>query len=124
MKILVLIILFFTSALYTNAEGTAFPVKLIVDKEVIVSTVDSGADTYDIFESALYNSEDAVLEFLSCKKISLIRIFDKKGQLEFQLPVMSTSVKLSKSLFGQGEYMLGFIVDGMEDVHLTHVNFL
>jgi hypothetical protein len=124
MKILVLFILFFTSALYTNAEGTAFPVKLIVDKEVIVSTVDSGADTYDIFESALYNSEDAVLEFLSCKKISLIRIFDKKGQLEFQLPVMSTSVKLSKSLFGQGEYMLGFIVDGMEDVHLTHVNFL
>jgi len=120
----VLFILFFTSALYTNAEGTAFPVKLIVDKEVIVSTVDSGADTYDIFESALYNSEDAVLEFLSCKKISLIRIFDKKGQLEFQLPVMSTSVKLSKSLFGQGEYMLGFIVDGMEDVHLTHVNFL
>lgn len=124
MKILAFVILFCTSSLYSNAEGTPLPIKLIVDKEVVVSTVDSGADTYDIFESAHYNSDDAVLEFVSCKVISLIRIFDDKGQLEFQLPVMSTNVKLSKSLFGQGEYMLGFIVDGVEEVHLTHVNFL
>ena len=103
---------------------SSVPIKLIVDEEVIVSTVDSNVSTLDIFESISYDKQEEALKFSSCEQISLIRIYNDKGQLEFALPVNSNKVILNKNLFGQGKYMLGFIIKGMEDVHLTHVNFL
>ncbi len=109
---------------YTNVVSAETPIKLIVDKEVIVSSVDSNVSPLDIFESVKYNREDAALEFTSCEKITKIRIYNEIGLLEFELPVNSYRVILNKSIFGQGKYMLGFIIKDIEDVHLTHVNFL
>ena len=41
--------------------------------------------------------------------------------MEFQLPVMSNNVQINKNLFGQGQYKLGFILEGQSEIHFTDV---
>ena len=124
MKLVITILLLLTSYASAFKAAEVAPIKLIVNQEVIVSTVDSEVPFMDIFDSVNYNTETTALEFTSCYEISIIRIYNETGQLDFELQIKSKIIILNKSLFGKGKYMLGFEIKDVEYVHLTHVNFL
>lgn len=85
----------------------------------------SSTDAYvgNILDRADYDSVAENVKFNSCKQISVIRIFNSEGLLEFQLPISSRQVIMNKSLFSEGSYTLGFVLEGEDKVHLANVTF-
>lgn len=76
----------------------------------------------DLFLTAEYDEIRNYFEFSVGKNISFIQIFDQDGKLQFQLPILSSSVKISKKLFHTaGKYRLGFMIDGVENVQFSYV---
>lgn len=75
----------------------------------------------EFFQSSYYNNESENLNFFTAKKISVVKIFNRNGDMEFQLPVMSNNVQINKNLFASGRYKLGFLLEGESNVHFAHV---
>jgi len=75
----------------------------------------------EIFTSTNFDTASETLDFTTTKDIAVIQIYNEKGELTFQLPVMSNNVQINKNLFGQGVHKMGFVIDGENDVHLTTV---
>jgi len=122
--LIVLFLSIFSLSAFAGGGDDKISHRILVEPEVIITSIDSDVFSADIFNSVHYDTKETNLEFSTCEKVSVIRIFNEVGMLEFQLPVMSKNITLSKNLFGQGKYILGFIIEGQQDVHLTHVNFL
>jgi len=74
-----------------------------------------------IFKTASYDAESENLSFTTTEDIAVIQVFNKDGELEFQLPVMSNKVKINKNLFDKGSSQLGFILEGESQLHTTHI---
>ena len=106
---------------FTSAFATTNPTNpeniIISTDEVLVVTIGD----LEIFASAEFNAETENLSFTTNDDISVIQIFNEKGEMEFQLPVMSDNVKINKNLFGQGTFQLGFILQGQSQLHTTLV---
>lgn len=118
-----LAVLIFTFNMISTPAELSVKCKLISSEVVDVFLIKSEDSDEGIFQEANYNTDYEQLEFTTSQTITTIRIFDSNGLLEFQMPVMSRRVLLSKSIFGTGEYVLGFLMEGTEDIHLTQVNF-
>lgn len=116
MKSLITIILTLTVSL-TSAIASTTPEKIISSELVEVYTTDNS----EIFESAAFDAVKENLTFMTTTDISMIRIYSEEGTLEFQLPVMSQDVKINKNLFGEGKYMLGFMLQGQSKEVFTKV---
>ncbi len=116
MKNLITIIAALTLTVST-AFATTTPKNLISTESVVVVSIGQ----LHFFTSAEFNAETENLSFTTSDEITMIQIFNAEGQLEFQLPVMSDNVKINKNLFGQGEYKLGFILEGETQLHTTQV---
>jgi len=78
-------------------------------------------DNLEVLESADYNADNETLDFTTKSDISMIQIFDLDGTMVFQLPVMSNYVQINKNLFDKGSHKLGFIMQGTNQIHFTHV---
>jgi hypothetical protein len=105
--------------LSTAAINPIVNATLISNASVEVSIDDALSD---LFITAEYDDVQSYFEFSVQKNISFIQIFDNDGQLHFQLPVLSNNVKISKNLFrASGEYKLGFMIDGIENVQFSTV---
>ncbi len=101
----------------STAFASTTPMKIISNAEVEVVMVNE----LDIFTSAEFDTDSDNFEFKTIDEISHIQIFDKDGNLEFQLPVSSKDVKINKNLFSQGTSKVGFIMTGQSDVHFTEI---
>lgn len=116
MKLLVTLI----TALFLNltliAEGIT-PEVLISNEDVEVIAIAG----LDFFQSSTYNTESENLTFSTTTSISVVKIYNLDGDLEFQLPVMSNHVQINKNLFGAGRYKLGFLLEGQNKIHFAHV---
>ncbi len=99
---------------------TTPPAKLIATAAIEIAAVN--VEGHELFESASYNVEEENIEFTTVENVDMIQIFNAEGNLEFQLPVMSNQVSISKALFSQGESQLGFIMSGKAEVFMTSVN--
>ena len=75
----------------------------------------------EIFQTAKYTAETNSLDFVVADEIKYIQIFTASGKLKYQLPVMSNKLRISKKLFIQGEYRLGFIMMGNKSIEFTGV---
>ncbi len=72
----------------------------------------------------LYMESEDHLEFDTEQIIDMVQIFDSKGNLEFQLPVLSDQVRIGKSLFEKGEYTLGFLLSNQDSLKFAKVKVL
>ena len=117
MKNLITIIAAFTLTV-SSVFATTTPEMLISTDNVTVVAVGQ----LDFFTSAEFNADTENLSFKTTENISVIQIFNAEGQMEFQLPVMSDNVKINKNLFGEGEFKLGFVLEGQSQLHTTHVS--
>lgn len=102
---------------FSTAFATTTPEVIISSDNVEVVSV----ETLDFFSDAGFDAESENLAFTTTTDISVVQIFNNSGELEFQLPVMSNIVQINKNLFGEGEYKLGFILEGQSQVHFTQV---
>jgi len=106
----------------TVASATNYPAENItfLEDESMELIVD--ANTSELFITATYNNSQSRLEFTSVSDIKFIQIFSSDNELQYQLPVLSNKVKISKSLFpGSGDYKLGFMIEGEEAIQFTSV---
>ncbi len=122
MKNLLLSILFLSvvslqSFASNNPEAS---IKIIENNTAEVSL--SNADQMKLFTLAQFDQTENRLEFETKDEIKYVQIFDNDMNLQFQLMINSKKVKLSKSLFGEGSFKLGFILDGKAEVEFTNVN--
>jgi len=115
--------LLFTIALFTATTITSFagtnPEKDVTIFESETVTLSTDAADLQFFKTATYENENFVFE--TKDEISFIQIFNEKGTLEFQLPVMSNKVTIGKSIMDSGNYKLGFMTDGSSQIHFTEV---
>jgi len=65
------------------------------------------------------NSDNLVFDMES--EVSFVQIFDDSNELIFQLPVMSSKLSIGTSLFETGQYKLGFMLNGNDDIIFTEV---
>ena len=119
MKNLILVLtVFLSTTVSTFASGPKENITLIKVASVEVS-IDN--DLNDLFTKATFNDVKNTLEFTTESDIKYIQIYNENGELEFQLPVMSKKVKISKKLFEQGNHKLGFLMAGENDIKFTSV---
>jgi len=114
--------IFLILALATTMSANNNPnntVKILEDKNVLVSL--SNADQTNIFSTVSYNESEGNIEFVTKDDISFVQVFNASGELEFQLMVDSNQVKIGNSLFEQGDYKLGFLIEGKMDIQFADV---
>ncbi len=92
---------------------------LIKTTEIEVALEDSNQK--NIFKLAQFSKDTNSLDFVTEKEIKYVQIFTTDGKLEYQLPVSSNKVRISKKLFERGDYRIGFILDGMKTIEFTGV---
>lgn len=114
----ILITIIFSSS-FVSEFSSANPIPLINTKTVSVSLFDIKQKA--IFKKAHFNQKMQNLEFETNNKIKFIQIFTSEGKLKYQLPVMSTKVKISKKMFAVGAYVVGFKLYGMDKIQFTEL---
>ena len=73
----------------------------------------------DFFEVAQYNANMDALDFVTKDYVTYIQIFNAAGKLQYQLPVMSNKLKISRKMFDQGNYKLAFITKNNTTIQFT-----
>lgn len=96
--------------------------KLLINNKAVEVTITNNLET-SLFTSALFNEVEEKLEFTTTDVVMYIQIFNPNGQLEFQLPIQSKDISIGKSMFGDGNYKLGFIIKGQDEIQFTDVHF-
>ena len=61
------------------------------------------------FAPAYFNEETNALHFESHASIQYVQVYNESGKMEYQLPVMSNKIRMSKNMFEEGDYKLTFI---------------
>ena len=119
MKVLILNTVLFLSALSTVSASSdpLDALKLISSAKVVVSLNDVGQ--LDMFKEASFIQQANAIKFETKSKMKFIQVFDSSGTMIYQLPVRSTKVRVSKSLFSKGDYKLGFVLEN--DILFTNL---
>jgi len=103
----ILIYLFLT----LSVNGVADTPRFLVSNEFLDVIVED-----DFYKEAHYDYKTSLLTFVTTDQISVIKILDENDDVEFQLPVKSTRLKLNKNLFVYGYYRLEFVLANGNDV--------
>lgn len=119
-----LVILTATSITTFAANGPVSPVEALnVFKTAEVEFYVYDAANKDFFSYANFNDVTDNVEFVTKDDIKYIQIFKQNGKLQYQLPVMSNKLKISRKMFEQGTYKIGFIVEGGESITFSNLKF-
>jgi len=116
--ILIPIILFFISSV---SFGNITPENEVILLETSTMTVSVDKKIEGLFEVASISEDQNNLDFITTQQVEFIKIFNDKGELEFQLPVSSKKVRVSSNLFQGGKYELGFVVKGHKDIQYVDI---
>jgi len=114
-----LIILAAATISYSSNVIPESELSIIATASVELSVVN--AQQKEFFQVAQYNMEMDVLEFVTAESINYLQIFDESGKLKYQLPVMSNKLKISKKMFKQGTYKIGFITKENTTIQFTNL---
>ncbi len=115
--ILVTLLSFTSTSLASNIGDGEISV---VKTEKVELTLESEGQKEFILKST-FNVEDDNVDMMFKSTVSMVQIYNETGELEMMFPIGSTKVSLGLSLFDGGEYRMGFIVEGIEDVQFTNL---
>ena len=104
------------------SAATINPIKesTLISNIAVEVTIDDALS--DLFTVAKFDITKNSFQFEVENNISFIQIFNDKGLLEFQLPILSNKVQISKNIFpSSGDYNLGFMIDGEQEVKFSKV---
>ena len=116
--------LILSAAIFSTASATSVTpdseLAIVSSAKVEVSVLN--VMQKDFFQVADYNSDMDALDFVTKDKINFIQIFNEKGELEYQLPVMSNKLKISMKMFtGESAYKIGFITKNNTTIQFTNL---
>jgi hypothetical protein len=117
-----LITITFTLLVLTLNAGVVLPISggSPIVTEAVELSVD--ASIAKLFKKAEFNNSKGCLSFILEGQIEFIQIVNAEGELKYQLPVFANSVNICKKIFpGEGEFKLGFMIDGQSEVQFTDV---
>ena len=115
--ILATVISFSTLSFASNiGDGSLAIVK---SERVELSLESEGQKEFILSSSFNIEEENISMNFVS--EVSTVQIFNKEGELEMMFPIGSTKVNLGMSLFEDGDYRMGFVVEGMDDIQFTNL---
>ena len=120
-----LLIFVLTSALSTSAFSSATPgfeeggKSILSGESIELNLTNLVENDYIVFSN--FNADHNQVEITFQKNVSMIQAFDASGNLELVVPIMSNDVVLGMSLFTEGNYQLGFMIEGEEDIQLTEL---
>jgi len=126
MKKLILSFAILTATMLTSfaSNGPVSPVEsLNIFKTSAVEFYVQDMSSKDFFTYANFNDITDNVEFVTKDDIKYIQIFRQNGKLQYQLPVMSNKLKISRKMFKQGTYKIGFIVEGGESITFSNLKF-
>ncbi len=90
------------------------------DKEIIKTAALSlsvhEASSSDLIESSSYNLKTDKLSISLKQNVAYIQVKDKKGNIEFQLPVDSKKIHLSLDQFEKGSYEVYLLTYNLDQV--------
>lgn len=112
-----LVMCFVTANLSAAMAFSSNPIFKSVTVEVVLLD-DSDSHNFSVINFD-QNTDNLVFEMES--EVSFVQIFDNQDELIFQLPVMSTKLSLGTSLFETGQYKLGFMLEGQNEIIFTDV---
>jgi len=72
--------------------------------------------------STEFNTEYDNISMIFNSSVNMIQVFNLQGELEMMLPIGSAEVDLGMTLFNKGEYKLGFMVEGNDEVQFTNLS--
>jgi len=121
MKNIITIIAIFSLSLANASTDPAG--SLVVFSSEIVEIKITDKTHADFFSISQFNFEENNLQFETENEISFIQIFDADDKLTFQLPVMSNKLKIGRSVFGSGDFKIGFMIKGNTEIQFADVNF-
>jgi len=75
----------------------------------------------DFFKSSLFDAKSEDLIFITNQKVTIIQIYNEKGDMEFQLPINARMVKINRHIFGKGFFKLSFFLEDMMIPQYTNV---
>ena len=119
------ILIFLAFAIFSvTLSANNNPIKdiLLIDSKSVEVSIDDSSEV-SLFANALFNESKENLEFTTTKIVSFIQIYNSDGKLKFQLPIHSKDISIGKSLFGEGVYKLGFIIEEKDEIQFTKVRF-
>ncbi len=121
MKTIITIIALFAFSISNASTNPAGPLVVFSSENVEIQITDKSQSAF--FQTSEFNFEENNLEFETEKEITFIQIFDAEGQLTFQLPVMSNKLKIGRSVFGSGDFKIGFMISGENEIQFADVKF-
>ncbi len=69
--------------------------------------------------SSVFEEDNNNIALVFESTVNMIQVFDTNGDLEMMLPIDSSKVNLGMSLFAEGSYRIGFMVEGLSEVQYT-----
>jgi hypothetical protein len=121
MKTLITIIALFAST-WMGASSDPDGSHVVFASETVEVKI-ANEQVNNLFEVSTFNFYENKLQFETKNEIAFIQIFDSEGKLSFQLPVMSNKLKIGKSVFGEGDFRIGFLMSGETQIQFADVNF-
>lgn len=106
----------FSTATFASNIG-AGDLAVIKTEKVEITLTNKGQKEFIISTKFEEDRNQIAMEFQA--NVSLIQVFDENGDVEMILPIGSENVNLGMSLFDEGEYQVGFMVDGYDEIQLT-----
>jgi len=90
----------------------------IVKSEKVEITLENEGQKEFLVSSAFEADNDQIAMVFN-SSVSMIQVLNSDGEVEMMFPVGSEKVNLGMSLFETGDYKVGFMVDGYDEVQFT-----
>ena len=90
----------------------------IIKSERIDLSLES-ANQREFILSTNFNTESESIDMVFDSEVSMVQIFSLDGELEMVFPVASEKLNLGLSLFDNGQFRMGFMVEGTDEIQFT-----
>ena len=118
-----LVIIFTIVAFGASISTASDPViesTTLISTTIVQLSLDN-MDQYDHFQTVDFNKDSNSIDVKTKEQIKYIQIFNEKDELQYQLPVMSNKVKISKDIFDKGAYKIGFVLENLREIQFTNL---
>ena len=111
-------VLSFTATTFaSNIEEGALA---IIKSERIELSLESAAQREFIL-STNFNADRESIEMVFDSEVSMVQVYNVDGELEMIFPVGSEKLNLGLSLFEDGQFRMGFMVEGTDEIQFTNL---
>jgi len=94
--------------------------RAIVENAKVELTLED-EDQKEFILSSVFEADKDNIAMVFESNVSTIQVFNADGELELMFPVGSEKVNLGMSLFEEGSYKMGFVVDGINGIQYTNL---